>query len=785
MIRQTSLVVALCLMPLIALGQGAPNRTILPAPEPPFHGKIAPLSTDSTPDYPQWTKAPAGAPNVLVVLLDDTGFGQSSTFGGPVATPNFTRLANAGLRYNQFHSMGVCSPTRGALLTGRNAHSVGAGTVTELADGYPGYNAIISRSTATIAEILRLNGYNTAAFGKWHNTPEEETSPAGPFDHWPTHLGFDYFYGFQRGDTDQWSPSLYENTKAVEKPAGRADYHLTSDIADRAIAWIHAQKSVAPDKPFFVYWATGATHAPHHAPREWIDKFKGQFDQGWDKVREETLARQIAMNVVPPGTKLTPRPASIQAWDDLSADQKRLYARMQEVFAGFLAHTDYEFGRILDSLDQMGIAENTLIMVMIGDNGPSASGGRNGAVNEMEFLNQIYGAGFEAKAPEDEGLQRALARIDQIGGPYSYPDYPTGWGWAGAAPFQWWKAVASHFGGTRNPLIISWPKRITDTGSVRSQFHHCIDLAPTILEVAGIPQPAQVNGVKQKPMEGVSLAYTFADPHAPTRKETQYFEVLGNRGIFHKGWMASAFRGTVGTPMRANPFDAPWELYKLDEDFSQANDLAARYPQKVKELADLWMAEARKYNVLPLAASTRLSGRQRPSYSGGRTSFAYYPGAVRIPEISAPHVLNRSFSISADVVVPENGAQGVLVTDGGRFGGYALYVMQHKLRFAYNWVDRERFTIAANEPLPSGKVTVKMDFTYDGGSLGSGGMVRLFANERQIGQGRVEKTIPAQISNHESFDVGEDTGTPVVEDYAVPFRFSGELQSLTITVGAN
>ncbi|MFN8626001.1 MAG: arylsulfatase [Candidatus Binatia bacterium] len=768
-------VLFLMLLCATAGAQSAPKRTVLPPPEPPFRGKIAPLSTDSKPDYPQWNTAPAGAPNVLLILLDDTGFGQPSTFGGPIATPNFTRIAETGLRYNQFHTTGVCSPTRAALLTGRNAHSAATGTITELGEGYPGYTTILPNSTATIAEILRQNGYNTAMFGKWHNTPDNETSAAGPFDHWPTRLGFDYFYGFLGGDTDQWNPALYENLSAVEKPAGRKDYHFTTDIADHAIAWMREQKSIAADKPFFVYWAPGATHAPHQAPREWIDKFKGQFDQGWDKVREETLARQIQMGIVPPGTKLTPRPRNIKAWDELSADQKRLYARMQEVFAGFLAHTDHEFGRLVDAIEHMGIAGNTLVIVSIGDNGASSEGRFDGTLNESAILNQL---------PEAGELERALARIDQLGGPYAYNHYPVGWAVAGNTPFKWMKAVASHFGGTRNPLIISWPKRIADKGTIRSQFHHCIDIAPTILEVAGIAEPTEVNGTKQKRMEGVSMAYTFDAPNAPTRKQTQYFETFGNRGIYSKGWMASAFRiaGYDPTFGVLNPLDATWELYKLDDDFSQANDLAAQNPRKVKEMADLWMAEAKKYNVLPLTVFNTFDVAQRPGYTRGKSSFTYFPGTIRVTEGSAPNIRNRSHRISAEVVLPAGGAEGMLVTQGGRFGGYAFFVRQGKLYYVYNFIDRERYVVASTQPLPSGKVALAMHYAFDGGKPGSGGTVTLLANGNEIGKGRVEKTIPLRLSLDETFDVGEDTGTPVVEDYQVPFPFTGEFDKLTIVL---
>jgi arylsulfatase A-like enzyme len=750
-------------------------QEVLPRPEPAFKGKIGRTYKDSIPDFPKPLKAPKDAPNVLLIILDDVGFGQASTFGGPINTPTLDRLAASGLRFNQLHTTALCSPTRAALLTGRNHHSVGVGNVMEFATGFPGYDSIMPKSAATIAEILKQHSFNTAAFGKWHMTPDWETSPAGPFYRWPTGQGFEYFYGFMGAETNQFYPALCENTKFISPPATPEEgYILNKDLADKAISWIRYHNSVAPDKPFFIYYAPGACHAPHHAPKEWIGKYKGKFDQGWDKVREETWARQKQLGVIPANTQLTPRPPEIPAWDTLSPDQKRLFARMQEAFAGYLAHTDHEIGRVVEVIAQLGKLNNTLVIYIVGDNGPSAEGSLQGTLNE------VASAGNAIIEP----LEVMLKRYDEIGGPNTVGHYPVGWAWAGSSPLKWVKQVASHFGGTRNPMVVSWPKRITDKGGLRPQFHHVIDLLPTILEVTGIPAPTMVNGVNQMPIEGVSLAYTFDQAKAKSRRTTQYFEMFGNRGIYHNGWMASARHGrlpwqTVGHG--TGDFDADqWELYHVEEDFSQANDLAAKYPQKVKQLQDLFFKEAKKHHVLPLDDRFAERGAEdRPSLTAGQKSFTYYPGAVRLPPGSAPYLFNKSYSITAEVDNPDGKAEGVLVTNGGKFGGYGLFVQNGKATFVYNWGDSARYTVTATEPLPTGKSTLRFDFASDGGKPGAGGTGTFFCNGKKVGEGRIDRTMMVGFSLDETFDVGEDSGTPA-GDYRVPFRFTGKLEKLTI-----
>lgn len=746
----------------------------LPRPQPRFHGQVGLTYKDSKPDFPQPVRAPAGAPNIVLILLDDVGYGQTSTFGGGIDTPYLDRLAKTGLRYTQFHTTALCSPTRAALLTGRNHHSVSTGVITELATGFDGYTSILPKKAATIAEILRLSGYNTAAFGKWHNTPDWETSSAGPFDRWPTSLGFEYFYGFLGGDTNQWEPALVENTRAIERPREQKDYHLTSDLADRAIAWVREQKSVAPDKPYFLYFATGAAHAPHHAPQEWIDKYKGKFDHGWDRERELTFERQKQLGVIPQNTQLTKRPKELPAWDSLSADQKRLYARMEEVFAGFLSHADFQVGRLLDAVGQLPGSDNTLILYVVGDNGASAEGTLIGTVNEAMLFNG---------EPSDFALN--LKMIDQLGGPMAFNHYPAAWSWAGTTPFQWMKQVASHFGGTRNPLVVSWPKRITDQGGVRWQFHHVIDIAPTILEVVGIEEPRVVDGVPQKPMEGVSMAYTFDRSNAglPSRHVTQYFEMLGNRGIYHDGWKAASMRRIpwLNTPLTPDIESSPWELYHVAEDYSESHDVSDTYPKKLRELQDLFWAEAARYNVLPIddRGVQRFDVSIRPELNPGRKTFVYYPGTVRVPEGSAPDLKNKSYTITATAEVPASGAEGMLVTQGGRFGGYAFYVQGGRLHFVYNYLTKTRYQIDSTDPVPAGKVTFGFAFSYDGGGIGKGGAGSLFINGRKVGEGRIEKTMRFRVGV-EGFDVGEDTGTPVTESYQTPFRFSGILEQVKV-----
>jgi arylsulfatase len=753
----------------------AATSKVLPVNPPSFEGKIGITYQESTPDFPAPIKAPEKAPNVLLVLLDDVGFGQASTFGGPVDTPNLTRLAEKGLRYNQFHTTALCSPTRAALLTGRNHHSVGTGVVAELASGFPGYTTILPKSAATVAEVLRQNGYNTAAFGKWHNTPDYETSAVGPFDRWPTGLGFEYFYGFLGGDTNQWSPALVENTQRIAPPTNNPDYHLTPDLVDHAIAWIHSQQSIAPDKPFFTYLATGATHAPHHAPKAWIDKYQGKFDQGWDKLREETFARQKQLGVIPANAQLTPRPKELPAWDSLSPDDQKIYAHEMEVFAGFLAHTDHEVGRLIDAIDQIGELDNTLIFYIVGDNGASAEGGLAGSVNELKVFNKV-----------PESREQLLASLNDLGSPKTFNHYHAAWAWAGTTPFQWTKQIASHFGGTRNPLIIAWGDKIKDQGGLRSQFHHVIDITPTIFEAAGITAPTQVNGVKQQKIEGTSLVYTFDDPEADSKHENQYFEMFGNRAIYNNGWIAAArhprlpWQGTINADFEKDP----WELYNIEEDFSEANNLASENPEKLEKLQKLFLSEARKHKVLPLddRLSERFDVQSRPSPAAGRTTFTYYSSGVSIPEGSAPSLKNRSFSITADVEIPESGAEGVLLTQGGRFAGWGFFLEDSKPTYVYNFANSERYIIQSPEKLAPGKSTIRFNFDYDGGEVGAGGIGKLFINDQQVAEGRIEKTLPYRLALNETFDIGRDTGTPIVETYQVPFAFTGNLQKVTLNL---
>jgi len=751
-------------------------QEVLPRPEPPFKGHIGPTIQDSTLDFPQQVKAPQGAPNILLILTDDVGFGASSTFGGPIPTPSMDRLAREGLRYTQFHTTALCSPTRAALLTGRNHHSNATGVIIELATGFPGYNSLMPKSNGTFAEVLRQNGYNTAWYGKNHNVPDWQSSQAGPFDLWPTGLGFEYFYGFLGGDTSQWAPALYENNKPIEPPHDDPNYFFEKDMADHAIARIRMLHAVAPDRPWVTYYAPGTAHAPHHAPKEWIAKFKGQFDMGWDKMREATIARQKALGIVPPNTQLTPRPKEIPAWDSLSADQKKVYAHMMEVYAAALSYCDTQMGRILDAITDMGELDNTLVIYIQGDNGASAEGTPQGLLNEMSIFNNI---------PED--FSQVLAHMDDLGGPTTFNHYPVGWAHAMDTPFQWTKQIASHFGGTRNGLVISWPARIKDKGGIRTQFSSVIDIYPTVLEAVGVQSPSMLNGVPQKPVEGVSMVYTFDDAKAASKHRTQYFEMFGNRAIYNDGWVAATTPPVLPWVMGQTPNvnDYKWELYNVENDFSEANDLAAQEPKKLRELQDLFWAEASKYNVLPLDNSRieRFDVSLRPSLAQGRTEFTYYPGMVRIPEGSAPDFKNKSYRTTADVEIPESGAEGVLMTQGGRFNGLGLYLLQGKPVFHYNLVGVDRTTIAAKDALSPGKHTIIVDFKYDGGGIGKGGVASLTVDGKDVASGKLARTIPFRVSADETLDIGEDTGTPVSEDYRVPFKFTGTLDKVVVDLG--
>jgi arylsulfatase len=753
------------------------GHVVLPPPDPRFDGVIGTTYKHSKMGTFPVVKAPDNAPNVLLIVIDDCGFGGWSTFGGQIPTPNLDRLAKRGLRYTRFHTTALCSPTRAALLTGRNHHSAATGNITELGDSFPGYTGQIPKSCAMVAEMVRQNGYSTAFFGKNHNIADWETSVSGPFDRWPTSQGFDHFYGFVGGESNQWQPALYEDTRPVEMeiPPGReADYTLNESLADRCIEYIHQQKSVTPDRPFFVYYAPGATHAPHHAPKAWIEKFKGHFDQGWDKYREETHARQLELGVIPKDTKLTPRPEQIPAYDSLTSDQKKVAARLMETFAAYTAQTDHEVGRVLATLDEIGQTDNTLVFWLIGDNGASLEGGLHGAFNEMVTLGGLT---------EDPKL--LVSKLDEIGGPNAYNHYPVGWAWATNTPFQWGKQLASHFGGTRNPLVVSWPERIKDAGGLRAQFHHVIDIAPTILEAAGIPEPVMVNGVAQKPIEGVSMLYSTGDAAATGRRPTQYFEMFGNRAIYHDGWVAACFHGRLPWLPGSVDFDEDtWELYNIDDDFSEYKDLAAKEPLKLKQLQDLFMAEAGKFNVLPLddRFMERADPAMRPSLIAGRTDFTYYAGTFRVAESCAPNTKNRSHTITAYVDMPADGGDGVIVAEGGIVGGFTLYVKDRKPVYEYNCFTADRYRVVGTAPLPVGPCTIKMEFDYDGGGPGKGGTAKLSVNGKEVASGRVDKTEFARFSADETFDVGCDTGSPVSNDYKSPFKFTGKIKKVEITL---
>jgi arylsulfatase len=755
----------------------AVGANVLPHPEPPFAGRIGITAADSTPDFPNQVAAPKGAPNILLILTDDVGFGASSTFGGPIPTETMDRLAKNGLRYTQFHTTALCSPTRAALLTGRNHHSVATGVIMEAGTGYPGYNTLMPKSAGTFAEILRQNGWNTAWFGKNHNVPDWQGSQAGPFDLWPTGLGFEYFYGFIGGDTSQWNPAIFEGTRPIEPPHEQAGYFFDRDMADHTIARIRMLDSVAPDKPWVAYYAPGTAHAPHHAPKDWIAKFKGRFDQGWDKVREETLARQKALGIVPADTKLTERSPGIPAWDSLDADHKKVAAHMMEVYAAALAYCDSQMGRVVDAIEEMGELDNTLVIYIQGDNGASAEGGLNGLLNEMTFFNAI---------PED--FAQVQKRMGELGGPMTFNHYPIGWAHAMDTPFQWTKQVASHFGGTRNGLVISWPARIKDKGAIRTQFHHVIDVYPTILEATGVVSPTSLNGVAQKPVEGTSMVYTFDAAAEPSRHAVQYFEMLGNRAIYENGWVAattpptppwSSVGGDVGV------LDYKWELYDVAHDFSQANDLAAKEPDRLKRMQDLFLAEAKKYDVLPLDNSKvqRLDTINRPSLTRGRSVFTFYQGLARIPEGAAPDTKNKSFSIVAALDVPKGGADGMLLTQGGRFAGWGLWMQRGKPVYCYNLAGVERTCVTGSAAVPAGRHVVGMDFKYDGGGPGKGGTANLTVDGKPAGSVKIPRTLGYRLSLDETFDCGEDTGTPVAETYKVPFPYAGRIDKVAVRLG--
>jgi arylsulfatase len=753
---------------------GQLDRTVLPIHEP----AAAPISTLDARDAkapPRFeVTAPKGAPNVVIVLIDDIGFGHSSAFGGPIRMPTLDRMAKGGVRYNRFHTTALCSPTRMALLTGHNHHANNAGAIMELATAFPGNTGVRPRSITPLAEILRQNGFSTAAFGKYHETPPWEVSVSGPYDRWPTGSGFDKFYGFIGGETNQWAPAIFDGVTRVEHRQS-PDYHFTTDMTDQAINWVSAQQSLTPDKPFYLYFATGATHAPHHAPKEWIAKYKGEFRGGWDKLREETFARQKKMGIIPADTKLTPRPKEIPAWDDMNADQKRLFERQMETFAGFAEHTDHEIGRLVAQLEAIGELDNTLFFYIVGDNGASAEGGPEGTYNEMMALN-----GFIGKADQ------MMAHIDNWGDPTTFPHFAIGWAWAGNTPFQWTKQVASHFGGTRNGMVLHWPKGIKARGEIRSQFHHVIDVAPTALEAAKLPQPKMVNGVTQRPMDGVSMLYSADAPRAADRRTTQYFEMFGNRGIYHDGWVACT-RHSIPWLAAELPAltDDVWELYHVEKDFSQAENLAAKQPEKLKELQAVFMKEAIKNNVLPIddrrfeRFNPALAGR--PDLLGDRKSLTVYPGMTGMLENAFINVKGVHHTITAEVEVKDAKTTGVIIAQAGYFGGWVLYMKEGKVRHEYNFFALERTNIGGDAPLAPGKHTISYEFIPDEAKPGTGGKSNLSVDGKKVAEGHIPKTQPFFFSGDEGADVGVDGETNVSPDYKQGANaFTGKIIKVTV-----
>jgi arylsulfatase len=783
-----------------AAAPGSPDATTtidgryLPSPPPPFGGEINPNALQSKPYWPARVVPPKGAPNVVLIMTDDTGFGASSTFGGVIPTPALDRLAGMGLRYTNVNSTALCSPSRAALITGRNHHSVGFGVVSEQATGFPGYDSIIGKDSATIGEILKQNGYGTSWFGKAHNTPNFLASQAGPFDLWPTGMGFEYFYGFIGGDTNQWQPNLFRNTTPIYPYVGQPGWNLITTMADDSINWMNQLNDLAPDKPFFLYYVPGATHAPHHPTPEWIKKISDMhlFDRGWNALRDQIFANQKRLGVIPQDAKLTPWPDNLlKQWDTLSADEKKLFVRQADVYAAYLAYTDNEIGRVIKAVEDMGKLDNTLIIYIVGDNGSSAEGSLVGTPNEVASLQGI-------ELPVEEQLKF----YDVWGSDRTYPHMAVPWSWAFDTPFSWTKQVASHFGGTRQGMVVAWPKVIKDAGGIRNQFHHFIDIVPTILEASGIAAPLMVNGIAQKPIEGVSMAYTFdkANANAPSRHRTQYFEMMGDRALYQDGWIASTKVvrppwDTLGA-VNPNPADnVTWELYDLSKDWTQFSDIAASNPARLKQMQDLFWVEAAKYNVLPLDASvaTRVIA-PKPSLAAGRTAFTYSREVTGIPPGDAPSLLNTSYTLTADVEIPSGGAEGVLNTNGGRFGGYGFYILKGKPVFNWNLVGLKHERWESPEALSPGKHTVEFDFKYDGlgfatlafnniSGIGRSGTGELKVDGKVVASQKMERTIPIILQWDETFDVGADTGTPVDDqDYQVPFRFTGKLNKLTLSI---
>jgi arylsulfatase A-like enzyme len=789
------------------------DRTILPIPDRPFKGAANRTLAGSVADFPIPVQAPDGAPNILLVLVDDAGFGNPATFGGSSASPALERLAQEGLRYNGFHVTALCSPTRAALLSGRNHHAVGFGSIAEVCGGWPGYNATWPMSAASIAETLRNNGYNTAAFGKWHLTPDDQQGPAGPFNRWPNGLGFDYFWGFLGGEASQYDAVITENNTVLGPPQDE-DFYFPDAMADKTIQWIHGQKSQDPDKPFFIYFATGASHAPHHVAGKWADKYKGKFDAGWDALRVQTFERQKKLGVIPADAQLTPRNAAMPAWDSLTAAEKALYARQMEVFCGYQENADSNIGRVIAAIEDIGRLDDTLVIYIYGDNGSSMEGTTTGCFNEMTVLN-----GVPLTAEQQLELAEVYGGAAKWGGPGSAPHFSCAWAWAGNTPFQWGKQVASHFGGTRDPMVISWPKRISDKGGVRSQFTHVIDVTPTILELVGLPAPKVVNGIEQVPMHGTSFAYTFDDPSAAERHKQQYFEILGNRAMYKDGWIASCKIDRIPwamdpkalekfAPGTWDPEQDVWELYNTTDDFSQANDLAQKFPEKLNELKALFWEEAEKYNVTPLLGGMASFFGVVPPNAGKTTKFTFYSGVENVGPGMIPHIYGTSYAIEADIVIPPSGAEGAIVANADFLGGFSLYVQNGKLHHTYSFLGiplvedsshpmlvklleklgdtntllrgiAKGGTISSPDPLPAGRVLVRFEFSADEPKLATGGATKLLVNGKTVAEGRLAHTVPGRFSGYAGMDIGRDNRAPVSPTYKSPFVFTGTINTVT------
>lgn len=749
------------------------------APADPLAGKVGRTVQEThAPAWPAQPQAPKGAPNVLVILTDDVGFGVTSAFGGPVPTATFDALAQTGLRYNRFNTTALCSPTRASLLTGRLPQNVDMGNVTNLPTGFDGYTTVIPQSAATVAEVLKENGFNTAMFGKNHLTPEWQASAAGPFDQWPTGLGFEYFYGFLSADTSMWQPSIVENTLPVEPPHDDPNYFFEKDMADHAIKWMRTQQAAAPDKPFFMYYDPGIAHTPHHAPKEWLEKFRGKFDQGWDKLREETFARQKRMGIIPANSRLSPRPATLPAWDSLNADQKKLYSRLMEAYAASVSYSDHQTGRLIEAIRETGELDNTLIIYIQGDNGSSAEGGPEGLLYEQSTI-----------TGRKESMAEKLSHIDDIGGPKLYNHFPAAWAWATNSPFPWWKQVASQAGGVRNGMVVSWPKRITERGVIRSQYAHVSDIAPTVLDAVGIKSPDLIKGIRQKPVDGISLAYTFQQGTAPSARRMQIYEMMENFGIYKDGWMAGTLpkraaweAGAAGDrKLSVGPDEREWSLFNLDADFTTAKDLAKQNPAKLKEMQDLFWAEAARNNILPIHDYSQ-GTEGRPSLGAYRSSFTYRPGTATIAEDAAPHTIGKSFRIDADVTAGSS-TNGVMIAQGGRFGGYSFYLKDGRPTFHYNAVGADAFTVAAGSAIAEGKHTLSAEFTADKTVPGTPGTLTLYVDGKAVGSSRLGRTVAGWMSHTEGLDVGLDRISAVSPDYSVQdSAFTGEIDEVRVSI---